>query len=152
VYEYSSRPKEIIIITVDAMRSELQNLAEEIDGPFAGDPSGPRRPFSSPEMSQMLSNTSSDHLRLGRIRVVTVPVASKRLQMVKGILSASSDILVFSDDDAIWPQGTMLTEILACFENLAIGGVGTSQVVIPNNPDGKWSVWEVLAAFRLCIR
>jgi hypothetical protein len=46
----------------------------------------------------------------------------------------------------------MLPLILACFEDAQIGGVGTSQVVLPQSTSGKFTVWETLAAFRLSIR
>ncbi|KAF9067769.1 nucleotide-diphospho-sugar transferase [Rhodocollybia butyracea] len=84
-----------------------------------------------------------------RIRVLTVPFANKRLQMSHGIKNTTTDIIVFADDDAIWPP-TLLPYVLACFEDQKIGGVGTSQRV---QPCGKeMTVWEVLAAFRLSIR
>src|ERR1700733_1950501 len=84
-----------------------------------------------------------------RIRVLTVPFANKRLQMSHGIKNTTTDIIVFADDDAIWPP-TLLPYVLACFEDQKIGGVGTSQRV---QPVGKrMTVWEVLAAFRLTIR
>jgi cellulose synthase/poly-beta-1,6-N-acetylglucosamine synthase-like glycosyltransferase len=84
-----------------------------------------------------------------RIRVITVPYANKRLQMVKGIKEVTTDIIVFADDDAIWPP-TLLPYVLACFEDQKVGGVGTSQRVQPVGD--KFTVWEVLAAFRLTIR
>lgn len=58
-------------------------------------------------------------------------------------------IIVFADDDAIWPP-TLLPYVLACFEDQKVGGVGTSQRV---QPVGEcMTVWEVLTAFRLSIR
>lgn len=84
-----------------------------------------------------------------RIRVITVPYANKRLQMVRGIKEVTTDIIVFADDDAIWPP-TLLPYVLACFEDQRIGGVGTSQRVQPVGE--KFTVWEILAAFRLTIR
>jgi cellulose synthase/poly-beta-1,6-N-acetylglucosamine synthase-like glycosyltransferase len=84
-----------------------------------------------------------------RIRVITVPYANKRLQMVRGIKEVTTDIIVFADDDAIWPP-TLLPYVLACFEDQKIGGVGTSQRVQPIGE--KFTVWEILAAFRLTIR
>jgi len=71
--------------------------------------------------------------------------------MSAGIRAATSDIIAFADDDAIWPP-TLLASVLACFEDQSVGGVGTSQVVRPCDPSGKLTVWEVLAAFRLSIR
>ncbi|KAK9763991.1 hypothetical protein K7432_008888 [Basidiobolus ranarum] len=84
-----------------------------------------------------------------KIRVLTVPKANKRVQMVKGIRHTTTEILVFVDDDAIWPR-TCLEYILAGFEDRKMGGVGTSQTV---KPVGKHqTVWEVLAGFRLTQR
>ncbi|KAH9942536.1 glycosyltransferase like family 2-domain-containing protein [Epithele typhae] len=84
-----------------------------------------------------------------RIRVLTVPFANKRLQMSHGIKNTTTDIIVFADDDAIWPP-TLLPSVLACFEDQKVGGVGTSQRVQPVG--NSMTVWEVLAAFRLSIR
>ncbi|WWC91747.1 uncharacterized protein L201_006694 [Kwoniella dendrophila CBS 6074] len=84
-----------------------------------------------------------------KIRVLTVPFANKRLQMAHGIRNTTTDIIVFADDDAIWPP-TLLPYVLACFEDQQIGGVGTSQRVKPCGK--KMTLWEVLAAFRLTIR
>lgn len=84
-----------------------------------------------------------------KIRVVTVPKANKRLQMVEGVKHTSTDIIVFADDDSIWPP-TMLQWMLACFEDQQVGGVGTSQRV--KSTGAKMTVWETLAAFRLSIR
>ncbi|WVN90842.1 uncharacterized protein L203_106085 [Cryptococcus depauperatus CBS 7841] len=84
-----------------------------------------------------------------KIRVLTVPAANKRLQMAHGIRNTTSDIIVFADDDAIWPP-TLLPYVLACFEDQQVGGVGTSQKVQAVNE--KMTVWEILAAFRMTIR
>jgi cellulose synthase/poly-beta-1,6-N-acetylglucosamine synthase-like glycosyltransferase len=84
-----------------------------------------------------------------RIRVLTVPFANKRLQMSHGIKNTTTDIIVFADDDAIWPP-TLLPYTLACFEDQRVGGVGTGQRVQPCGE--RFTVWEVLAAFRLTIR
>ncbi|KAI0783727.1 nucleotide-diphospho-sugar transferase [Abortiporus biennis] len=84
-----------------------------------------------------------------RIRVLTVPYANKRLQMTHGIKHTTTDIIVFADDDAIWPP-TLLPYVLACFEDQQVGGVGTSQRV--QAVGKRMTVWEVLAAFRLSIR
>ncbi|KAK1228326.1 hypothetical protein PQX77_008637 [Marasmius sp. AFHP31] len=84
-----------------------------------------------------------------RIRVLTVPFANKRLQMTHGIKNTTTDIIVFADDDAIWPP-MLLPYVLACFEDQKVGGVGTSQRV--QAVGDRMTVWEVLAAFRLSIR
>jgi hypothetical protein len=81
-----------------------------------------------------------------RIRVLTGPFANKRLQMSHGIQNTTTDIIVFADDDAIWPP----IYTLACFEDQKVGGVGTFHQVQPAG--NHLTVWEVLAAFRLTIR
>ncbi|KAJ7430960.1 glycosyltransferase family 2 protein [Mycena galericulata] len=81
-----------------------------------------------------------------RIRVLTVPFANKRLQMSHSIKTTTTDIIVFADDDAIWPP-TLLPYVLACFEDQK---VGTSQRVQPAG--NRMTVWEVLAAFCLTLR
>ncbi|KAI7853630.1 polysaccharide synthase [Circinella umbellata] len=86
-----------------------------------------------------------------KITVLTIPKANKRNQMVAGINATKTEILVFADDDAIW-KPSMLDYILACFEDLKMGGVGTSQTVHAVNPNGYQTVWEVIAGFRLTIR
>ncbi|KAI9276891.1 nucleotide-diphospho-sugar transferase [Phascolomyces articulosus] len=86
-----------------------------------------------------------------KISVLTIPKANKRNQMVAGVNATQTEILVFADDDAIW-KPTMLEQILACFEDLKMGGVGTSQTVHAVDPNGHQTVWEVIAGFRLTIR
>ncbi|KAH9823252.1 family 2 glycosyltransferase [Melampsora americana] len=98
-----------------------------------------------------LEKLAIENPKKGRIRVITVPKANKRLQMSAGIRETKTDIIVFADDDALWPK-TLLRSVLGCFEDQSIGGVGTSQVVKPCDPTGKLTVWETLAAFRLTIR
>lgn len=112
-------PKEIIIVTAEHMRKPLEELALKMDE------------------------------GRGRVRVLTVSQANKRQQMTEGIKATETDIIVFADDDALWPP-TLLQYVLACFEDQSIGGVGTSQVVKPVG--NKMTVWEVLAAMRLSIR
>ncbi|KAE9386919.1 hypothetical protein BT96DRAFT_1082256 [Gymnopus androsaceus JB14] len=63
-----------------------------------------------------------------RIRVLTVPFANIRLQMSHGIRNMTTDIIVFTDDNAIWLP-MLLPYILACFKDQKVGGVGTSQRV-----------------------
>jgi cellulose synthase/poly-beta-1,6-N-acetylglucosamine synthase-like glycosyltransferase len=79
-----------------------------------------------------------------KIRVLTVPKANKRLQMVEGVRNTTTDIVVFVDDDAIWPP-TCLEYILACYEDPCMGGVGTSQTV--KSVGKRQTVWEVRTLF-----
>ncbi|GAA5996757.1 hypothetical protein JCM11641_007569, partial [Rhodosporidiobolus odoratus] len=87
----------------------------------------------------------------GRVRVFGVERPNKRVQMAEGVRRTLTDVIIFADDDALWPS-TLMPIILACFEDPQIGGVGTSQIVLPQSPTGKFTVWETLAAFRLSIR
>ncbi|KAK9760358.1 hypothetical protein K7432_015704 [Basidiobolus ranarum] len=91
----------------------------------------------------------ADEVSPEKIRVLTIPKANKRNQMTEGIRHTHTEILVFSDDDAIWPS-TCLEYMLACFEDPKMGGVGTSQAVKPVGD--KQTMWEVLAGFRLTQR
>ena len=74
-----------------------------------------------------------------RIWVLTMPFANKRLQMAHRILHTTTDIIVFVDDDAIWPP----TLLLYVLEDQKTGGMGTSQRVQPVGD--RMTVWEVLA-------
>ncbi|GAA5909302.1 glycosyltransferase family 2 protein [Sporobolomyces salmoneus] len=133
------QPYEIIIITTFAVLPALEELAAEMNREDAE---------KNPEMVKegMMGRDGK-----GRVRVFGVEKANKRKQMVEGIKRTQTDIIVFADDDAIWPA-RLLSYVLACFEDLSIGGVGTSQVVAPLRATGKLTVWETLAAFRLSIR
>ncbi|GAA6060740.1 hypothetical protein JCM10212_003784 [Sporobolomyces blumeae] len=133
------QPFEILIITTFAVLPELERLAAEMNVEDAE---------RNPEMAKrgLLGRDGR-----GRVKVFGVDKANKRRQMVEGIKRTETDIIVFADDDAIWPP-RLLPLVLACFEDLSIGGVGTSQVVAPLRASGKLTVWETLAAFRLSIR
>ncbi|GAA5935438.1 uncharacterized protein JCM15063_001035 [Sporobolomyces koalae] len=133
------QPYEILIITTFAVLPALEQLAQEMNQEDAE---------KNPELFErgLLGRDGQ-----GRVRVFGVDKANKRKQMVEGIKRTETDIIVFADDDAIWPA-RLLPYVLACFEDLSIGGVGTSQVVAPLRMSGKLTVWETLAAFRLSIR
>lgn len=77
--------------------------------------------------------------------------ADKRKQLVYGIRLAQTPIVVFSDDDAVWTPA-MLDYILGSFEDPSMGGVNTSQRMMPCNPNGRISAWEILADMRLSLR
>ncbi|TPX50928.1 hypothetical protein SeLEV6574_g00615 [Synchytrium endobioticum] len=84
-----------------------------------------------------------------RIRVITVAKGNKRNQMIAGINQVKTEITVFCDDDVLWPK-TMMDYMLAPFEDKQMGGVGTSQTVLPV---GKWmTIWEILSAYRIAMR
>lgn len=160
----ANNPREVIIVTEESVRTALERLAREVDGPYVdpevrdGSTVGPgssphgTHEFSDPtRMTQMDDEPGSGPQKRGRIRVLTVPQANKRLQMAAGIRATRTDLIVFADDDALWPP-TLLPQVLACFEDPSVGGVGTSQIVHPCAPGGKFTWWETLAAIRLSIR
>jgi len=112
-------PYEVIIVTVPEIKPYLEELAKKVD----------------PSMS--------------RVRILTIPKGNKRKQMVVGIEETKTPILVFCDDDVLWPK-TMLEWCLAPFEDEEVGAVGSSQWVIP---DGNYmTIWEILASFRMSMR
>ncbi|KAJ8328042.1 hypothetical protein O5D80_003424 [Batrachochytrium dendrobatidis] len=114
-----NRPAEVIFITIPKALAALEALAHEVD----------------PE---------------GRhVRVITVKKGNKRNQMVAGINQVRTEIIVFCDDDVVWPE-TMLDYLLAPFEDRQMGGVGTSQTVITKNK--RMTIWEILAAYRITMR
>ncbi|KAI8815287.1 nucleotide-diphospho-sugar transferase, partial [Cladochytrium replicatum] len=114
-----SDPNEIIFVTIPKAEQDLLRLAREVD------------PDSR------------------KIRVITIPRPNKRNQMVAGINHTRTEIIVFCDDDVIWPP-TMLAYLLAPFEDRQMGGVGTSQTVMAVNK--RWTIWEILSAYRISMR
>lgn len=158
----ANNPREIIIVTEESIRHTLERLALEIDGPFV-DPDERDGDTSSHSSSynRTLAGASGSTVyppsplpphKRGRIRVIAVPQANKRIQMSAGIQAAKTDIIVFADDDALWPT-SFLPNLLAPFEDASVGGVGTSQVVRPcAGADSRYTIWETLAAMRLSIR
>ncbi|GAB7344115.1 hypothetical protein MBLNU457_2015t1 [Dothideomycetes sp. NU457] len=80
-----------------------------------------------------------------RIRVLTVAKANKRRQMCRAIPEVQTRITIFADDDVIWPT-TLIPWLLAPFEDVGTGGVGTSQRLVRS---AKPSLWEFLGALYL---
>ncbi|KAI8912872.1 glycosyltransferase like family 2-domain-containing protein [Entophlyctis helioformis] len=114
-----NNPYEVIFITTPGAQPALEALATEVD---------PQR---------------------RTVRVITIGKPNKRNQMVAGINHVKTDIIVFCDDDVLWPD-TMLDWLLAPFEDRQMGGVGTSQTVKPTGD--RMTIWEILAAFRISMR
>ncbi|KAI1840670.1 hypothetical protein JX265_006121 [Neoarthrinium moseri] len=81
------------------------------------------------------------------IRVLSTPIANKRLQVCEALPQVDTEIIIMADDDVTWPS-TLMPWILAPFdENPRIGGVGTCQRV-RRDPDGTWSdqIWNWLGS------
>ncbi|GAA94357.1 glycosyltransferase family 2 protein [Mixia osmundae IAM 14324] len=138
----ANRPYQIIIVTENSRVEAMQEMAGQIQQTW-------QHVQSSASAAVDIKPEADGKEPSTQISVLSIDRANKRLQMAHGIAAASTDIVVFSDDDALWPRH-MLDHILACFEHASIGGVGTSQVV--KSVGNHMTVWEVLAAFRLSIR
>lgn len=108
-----NEPKEIIIVTSEAMQPELQATIEDV---FGETPAG------------------------SLFTVLSVKKPNKRVQMVAGIQAAQGEIVALSDDDAVWTDA-FLDWCLAPFDDDAMGGVGSKQGTIPVG--AYKSVWEV---------
>jgi hypothetical protein len=84
-----------------------------------------------------------------KVRVITVKHPNKRNQMVAGLNQVKTPITIFADDDVIWPSN-MVNWLCAPFSDDQMGGVGSSQRVMPVNK--RFTIWEIIAAFRLSLR
>lgn len=56
-----------------------------------------------------------------KLKVLTVKHANKREQLVYGIKASSGKILALVDDDIFWPQPTVLSSLLAPFQDPTVG-------------------------------
>lgn len=88
-----SDPFEVLFVSVPSAKPALEELVREVD------PSGTK------------------------VRVITIDKPNKRNQMVAGVNHVKTEIIVFCDDDVVWPP-TMLKWMLAPFEDKRMGGVG----------------------------
>ncbi|KAF4125062.1 Glycosyl transferase family 2 [Geosmithia morbida] len=102
-------PAGLILITTDDKRQGLEKLAMSLRG-------------SSPSSS---SNPASGS---GLVRVMSTPIANKRLQVCEALPQVTTSITIMADDDVTWPT-TLMPWILAPFEDPDVGGVGTNQRV-----------------------
>lgn len=83
-----------------------------------------------------------------KIRVLSIREANKRRQMCRAIPEVTTDIIIFVDDDVIWPA-KVLQWMLAPFEDPKMGGVGTSQRLKRSE---NVSTWDFLGAAYLARR
>jgi cellulose synthase/poly-beta-1,6-N-acetylglucosamine synthase-like glycosyltransferase len=63
-----------------------------------------------------------------RVRVMSVAIANKRIQVCEALPNVQTPITIMADDDVTWPK-TLMPWLLAPFEDPKIGGVGTCQRV-----------------------
>ncbi|KAF4592055.1 hypothetical protein GQ602_002354 [Ophiocordyceps camponoti-floridani] len=95
-------PQELILVTTDPKRAELEKLAAS------------------------LRVYDGNDKRCNRVSVYSTPIANKRLQVREALPHVKTEITIMADDDVTWPT-TMLPWILAPFEDKDMGGVGTCQ-------------------------
>lgn len=62
-----------------------------------------------------------------KVSVISVPEMGKRMQMVAAIKQVRTPLIVFADDDVIWPSKTFLGELIAPFADSSVGGTGPGQ-------------------------
>ena len=107
-------------------------------------------PFLNALIDQSLKDT--EYCR-ANVSVLAVPSAGKRKQMAHGLERARGSITILVDDDVFW-QPLLLRYILACFEDKAVGGVGTRQRVYLKHESSRdtLSIWYRLADRRLAGR
>ena len=78
---------------------------------------------------------------LKTVKVLGVDRLNKRTQMLKALKEVKTDIVVFADDDVIWPSHQYLHYLLAIFEDDKVGAGGTRQRVRRN----KMNCWNFLS-------
>lgn len=64
-----------------------------------------------------------------QVTVLGVPKLNKRIQILKALEYATTDIIVLADDDVFWPNGDYINLLLAIFEDDRVGAGGTRQRV-----------------------
>ncbi|OAL19341.1 hypothetical protein AYO22_09885 [Fonsecaea multimorphosa] len=113
-----NRPLEIIIITTEEEEGRVRGLVY------------------TPAVEGNIGQTD--------VRVLTVSKANKRDQLLRGINESKGGIMALVDDDAFWEHDTVLTHLLAPFQQEDIGLVGGPITYDPR----IITPWEV-AALRL---
>ncbi|EHY57955.1 hypothetical protein ABEF92_002106 [Exophiala dermatitidis] len=114
-----NKPLEIIVVTIEGEKYRVQELVHNATV----------QKFRSPQTA---------------VKILTVPHANKRDQLVCGINASKGDIVALVDDDAFWSRENLLLTLLAPFQRDDVGLVGcavtkSSTAITP---------WEV-AAIRL---
>ncbi len=100
-----------------------------------------------PNVVQLLQ----EHCLSTSIRVLGVPRANKRLQLLRGLEEVKSKVTIFADDDVFWPRN-FLVNLLAAFEDPTVGSAGSCQRVRRATRMVRPNAWHVLGAFRLIRR
>lgn len=126
-------PAELILVTTDDKRQGLEDLSTTLRG-------------TASNLSTSASNTDKTSPP-PLVRVLSTPIANKRLQVCEALPQVRTAITIMADDDVTWPH-TLMPWILAPFEDPSIGGVGTNQRVRRLSQDAPLSsrVWNWLGA------
>ncbi|KAL9093341.1 MAG: hypothetical protein Q9165_004082 [Trypethelium subeluteriae] len=93
-----------------------------------------------------LAKASMGFFLVPNLVVLGIPKLNKRQQMVEALRKVTTKIVVFADDDVLWPNEDYLCYLLACFEDPGVGAAGTRQRVRREN----WlNFWNFLAVCYL---
>ncbi|RYO89862.1 hypothetical protein DL764_008527 [Monosporascus ibericus] len=93
--------------------------------------------------------------RVSKVRLLSTPVASKRMQMKRAIEAACGVIIVSCDDGTMWPGDTFLENMLPCFDDPKVGAAAAPITVsIPKERQDDQIVtpWETAAARASFLR
>lgn len=141
---YSSQDVTIIIPTLDG---DNESLRETISTLLTNDPHEIILVTIDANFKRAVSLAQDKSAK--KVRVLSIPQANKRLQMCRAIPEVLTSITVLADDDVFWPS-TLLTWILAPFENSQMGGVTTSQRLRrAKTPSISQRLWGFLGALYL---
>jgi cellulose synthase/poly-beta-1,6-N-acetylglucosamine synthase-like glycosyltransferase len=146
VAHYTSKDVTIIVPTIDteevlltAAKSWIANNPKEIII------------VTSYENKKPIEDLLAKTKRPDMFRVLAMKHPTKRYQLMMGVQQATSEIICFCDDDAVWKR-TFLRWMLAPFNlDHQVGAVGSSQEMRPVD-DNSVSMWEILADMRLTLR
>lgn len=84
------------------------------------------------------------------VESITTDVPGKRDALVRGIRSATTDIVALVDSDVIW-ESDVLAKLKMPFADPKIGGVGTRQHMMPTNGKSP-TLWERMSDILLDLR
>ncbi|KAL4406327.1 glycosyltransferase family 2 [Colletotrichum abscissum] len=118
-----SKPREVIIVTVERNRDRIVRLLEPL-------------------------KEDAD-----KIVILCAPLANKRVQLVVGVKAARGSILALVDDDVYWRAAGVLPYLLAPFENAKVGavaGIQSAEIRTDRQDPNVITVWEATSTYDLC--
>ncbi|KAI9765380.1 MAG: hypothetical protein M1840_007460 [Geoglossum simile] len=117
----TSKDVTIIIPTIDGESSDFKQMLRTC---LSTDPSEIILVTIDAHFKRLMSVAVSIHS--SQIRVISIAHANKRRQVCRALPEILTKITMFANDNVIWPP-KILDWVLAAFEKLDIGGVGTCQ-------------------------